>query len=235
MANEMKIVVVNGTMRRGSTRHITELFLKQLGGEVREFWLPRDFSDPCMGCFSCFLNGEETCPHASRVQPILRAFDEADLIVLQSPVYVMGMSGQMKCFLDHTGYRFVVHRPNPDMYAKTGLVISTTGGAGVRTTTKAMKSCLGGICVSKIYRYGKAVMAMGWDQVPEKRREKMEGQVRRLAEKVKGRVLSQKRVSLGNKLLFSLMRMMQKKNDYLPKDREYWEAQGWLGKNRPWK
>ena len=232
---KMKTVVVNGTMRRGSTRHITELFLKELGGEVAEFWLPRDFSDPCMGCFSCFRNGEDTCPHAARVQPVIRAFDEADLIILQSPVYVLGMSGQLKCLLDHTGYRFVVHRPNPAMYQKTGLVISTTGGVGARTVTKAMKACLSGICVPKIFRCGKAVMAMGWEQVAERKREKIEKQVRRLAGKIKKRIASKKGASFGGKLLFYMMRMIQKKNDYLPKDREYWEVQGWLGKGRPWK
>lgn len=223
-------------MRRGNTRHITELFLEELQGEVTEFWLPRDFSEPCAGCFSCFMSGEATCPHAAGVQPIMAALDEADLIILQSPVYVMGMSGQMKCLMDHTGYRFVVHRPNPAMYQKTGLVIATAGGAGARTTTKAMKACLDGICVSKTYRYGKAIMAMGkWDQVAAKKREKIEKQVRCLANKIKKRIFSKKSVPMGNRLLFSLMRMIQKKNDYLPKDREYWEAQGWLGKGRPWR
>lgn len=231
----MKIAVVNGTMRSGSTRHITQMFLDELGGDVTEFWLPRDFSKPCLGCFSCFENGEETCPHADDVEKILCALDEADLVILQSPVYVLGMSGQLKCFLDHTGFRFMVHRPNPEMYRKTGLVVSTAGGAGTRAANKAMKACLTGICIPRVYRYGVNVFAMDWEQVAERKKRKIKRQVRALSRRVQRRVRSGKVGSFSQKLMFYLMRSVQKKNDYLPKDREYWIGQGWLGKERPWK
>lgn len=230
----MKITVVNGTMRNGSTRHITQLFLDELGGQATEFWLPRDFSQSCLGCFSCFENGEETCPHADDVEKILCAMDEADLIILQSPVYVLGMSGQLKSFLDHTGFRFMVHRPNPAMYRKTGLVVSTAGGAGVRTANRAMKACLTGICIPKVYQYGENVFAMDWSQVAEQKKRKIERKVHKLAKRIRWRVRSDKAASLSQKLLFYFMRFIQKKNDYLPKDREYWLEQGWLGKERPW-
>jgi len=38
------------------------------------------------------------------VQPIAKAIEEADLLILEFPCYVYGMSGQLKTFLDYLSY-----------------------------------------------------------------------------------------------------------------------------------
>lgn len=43
------------------------------------------------------------------------ALDEADVIILASPVYVYHATGAMKAFLDHYGYRWMVHCPEESM------------------------------------------------------------------------------------------------------------------------
>ena len=100
----MKITVINGSMRRGSTWNSTQAILKELSKiqetQVTEFFLPRDMPHFCAGCYSCFYKGENTCPHAGAVQPIAQAILEADLVVLTSPVYGFDVSGQMKALLD---------------------------------------------------------------------------------------------------------------------------------------
>lgn len=231
----MKIAVVHGAMHKGSTYHTAQIFLERLGGEITEFFLPGNFSEPCKGCFSCFVNGEHTCPHAGQVKPIMEAFEEADLIVLDSPVYVLGMTGQLKCFLDHTGYRFMVHRPDPGMFFKTGLVISTAGGYGTKQANKAMKSCLSGICIPKVFSFGESVFAMNWEQVTDRKKKQIEKKAAKVAKKVKRNVASSKPPGLFTKFMFLMMRKMQKNNKWLPLDREYWEERGWLGRNCPWK
>ena len=60
----------------------------KLGGEVTEFFLPRDFGEFCCGCTNCFMKGEEKCPHYEKLDPITKAVDEADVLILTSPVYV---------------------------------------------------------------------------------------------------------------------------------------------------
>ena len=84
----MKIVIINGQNHKGSTYHIGRMLAEEVGGEIKEFFLPRDFSDYCVGCSQCFRVGSEKCPHYDAQQPILKAMDEAELIILTSPVYV---------------------------------------------------------------------------------------------------------------------------------------------------
>ena len=50
----MKTVIINGQNHKGSTYHIGKLLADKIGGEVTEFFLPRDFSDYCIGCAQCF-------------------------------------------------------------------------------------------------------------------------------------------------------------------------------------
>lgn len=48
----MKTVVINGQNHKGSTWHIGKLLADKIGGELTEFFLPRDFSDYCKAFFS---------------------------------------------------------------------------------------------------------------------------------------------------------------------------------------
>jgi hypothetical protein len=84
----MKIVIINGTNHQGSTYHITHQLLNKLDGDIKEFFLPKDFDDFCLGCTNCFKKDENLCPHRNKLKPIEEALIEADLIVLESPVYV---------------------------------------------------------------------------------------------------------------------------------------------------
>ena len=111
----MKIVVIHGQSHKGSTYHIAHMLSEKLGGEVKEFFLPRDFSSFCVGCNNCFMKSETLCPHYESLKPLTEAMDEADVIILASPVYVYHAPGAMKAFLDHYGHRWMVHRPEGKM------------------------------------------------------------------------------------------------------------------------
>lgn len=82
----MKIVVINGNARHGSTWHCKDLFIQSLlkfeVAEITEFTLPRDMPHFCNGCFSCIYHGEHTCPHADKISPIVAALENSDVIVL---------------------------------------------------------------------------------------------------------------------------------------------------------
>lgn len=134
----MKITVIHGQNHKGSTYHIAHLLLDQLDGEVTEFFLPKDFHDFCVGCTMCFAKTEKFCPHYENLTPLTKALDEADLIILASPVYVYHATGPMKTFLDHYGYRWMLHRPHESMFRKQAVCISTAAGGGTKTTNKDM-------------------------------------------------------------------------------------------------
>lgn len=44
----------------------------------------------------------------------------------------------MKAFLDHYGWRWMVHRPEERMFSKQAVCISTAAGGGMKSTVKDM-------------------------------------------------------------------------------------------------
>ena len=229
----MKIAVIYGQNHKGSTYHIARMLTDKLGGEVKDFFLPRDFGEFCVGCTSCFMKTETMCPHYEKLKPLTEALDEADVIVLASPVYVYHATGAMKAFLDHYGYRWMVHRPEEKMFKKQGVCISTAAGAGMKSTNKDMADSLFFWGVAKIYNYGIAVRATSWNTVSEKTRSSIEKRTTALAKQIQKNYGNEK-PSLKTKGFFLIMRLMQK-SGWNEADKLYWKEKGWTGKKRPWK
>jgi multimeric flavodoxin WrbA len=224
----MNITVIYGQQHKGNTWHLTELFLKQFeGAQISEYFLPKSAPPYCTGCLRCINKGEVYCPHAEMVQPIVEALDCADLIVLASPCYVMNMTGQMKALMDHLAYRYMSHRPEPSMFRKQGLVLSTAAGAGAGKTAKVLAGNLFFWGVAKIYRYGISIRAADFEHVPEKRMKKIERRANRIARKIKKNI-GQVKPGLKTKFMFSVMKLNQKRNDWNPTDKEHWVKHGWL-------
>jgi multimeric flavodoxin WrbA len=235
----MKIAVINGNMRHGSTWHCLDLIRQELAKyaetEVKEFFLPRDMPHFCQGCYSCIQNGEATYPHAAAMHPIVNAITAADLVILTSPVYGLDVSGQMKALLDHLCYMWMSHRPNPRMFDKAGLTITTAAGVGQRHTTKTMRYSLRFWGVKKIFSFSKAVAAMKWSEIPARWQEKISKAASRLAAKIAKAVKNSDRLPnlLFRSVFFWMMAGMQKKNDWNGTDRNHWQNQGWLSGSRP--
>ena len=229
----MKIALIHGANHMGSTYHIARMLAEKIGGEITEFFLPRDFGEFCIGCTQCFYEKEEKCPHHEKRQPVTEAMDAADLIVLDSPVYVMHATGAMKALLDHYGYRFMIHRPEGVMFKKQAVCISTAAGAGMRSTMKDMADSCFHWGIAKTYRLGVAVRATSWDKVSDKLKASIEKKTDRLAAKIKRRSGNVK-PGLITRAYFSLIRLVQK-NGFNPADKEYWYAKGWTANVRPWK
>lgn len=228
----MKITMIHGQSHKGSTYHIAEMLARKIGGEVTEFFLPRDFDKFCIGCNQCFMKNESLCPHYEAISPITRAMDEADVLILDSPVYVFHVTGAMKAFLDHYGYRFMVHRPAKVMFTKQAVCISTAAGAGMKSTNKDMADSLFFWGVGRIYSYGISVHAVTYEKVSEKTRQKIDRKTSSLAEKIKcrnGRVVP----GLKTRMFFYMMRMLMKKG-WSEADVKYWKEKGWLKEKRPW-
>lgn len=235
----MKITVINGTMRHGSTWHCKDLLLNKISQleetQVREFYLPKDMTDFCTGCFSCFLNGEDSCPHANQIQPIVTALEEADLVILTSSVYGLDVTGQLKALLDHLCFMWISHRPNPKMFNKVGISFATTAGAGLSHTTKTMQNSLKYWGVKKRFASKQRVAAMKWTDISDKKRRQIENNIEQLAKKATRSVadIEHSRAPLFRKIMFNMMKSMIKKNDWNPTDRNHWEANGWLSGSKP--
>lgn len=229
----MKIVIIHGQNHKGSTYNIARMLAEKLAGEIEEFFLPRDFNQFCIGCTNCFIKQESLCPHYENLVPITKAMDEADVLIFASPVYVLHVTGQMKTFLDHYGYRYMVHRPEEKMFSKQAVCISTAAGGGMKSAIKDMADSLFFWGIPKIYKYGVAVRATSYEKIDDKTKKKIDRKTTIMANKIKEK---NGKVKPGLKTigLFSIMRMAQKKG-WNEADSVYWKKKGWTGKQRPWK
>lgn len=229
----MKITIIHGQSHKGSTYHIARILSKKLEGEVTEFFLPKDFDSFCVGCTACFGKSETLCPHYEKLKPITKAIDNADVIILASPVYVYHVTGAMKTFLDHYGYRWMVHRPEEKMFRKQAVCISTAAGGGMKSTNKDMADSTFFWGIAKTYKYGIGVRAVSWDKVSDKKKNDIEKKTTTLARKIKKNYGNVK-PSIKTKVFFRIMRLVQKKG-WNEADKNYWYEKGWTDKKYPWK
>ena len=231
----MKILTILGTSHKGNTKALVDLFLDEFKDskvEYDEIVLPTDYDKVCYGCANCILKGEDKCPHYSLINPIVKKIEEADLIILATPVFVGSCSSSMKALLDHLAYMWLVHRPNEKMFKKTGLIITTAAGSGVKNTVKLLKTNLFYLGISNIYNYGITTMKMGGNYADYDKKDKIKRQVSRKAKRIR-KSLSRKKVSLKTKFFFKIFKMSQK-NGWNKTDMDYWKEKGWLNGRKPY-
>ena len=160
--------------------------------------------------------------------------EAADLLIFTTPTYCMRASAPMKSFIDLTFTYWMVHKPRASMFSKKAVVITTAAGSGAKSAIKDISNTLFYWGVPYVKGYGKAVQAMSWDMVKEKKKAKINNDMDKLAKKL----IRKQNVRPGfkTKFMFFIMRMLQIKNmGSSPEEKLYWETHGWLGKARPWK
>jgi multimeric flavodoxin WrbA len=103
----MKVLVINGSPRgdRGATAGILKPFIEGMnsaGAFVELFNISRLKINPCRGCFDCWWKTPGVCVQKDDMKDMLPKLADADLVVYATPVYVDGMTGPMKIFMDRS-------------------------------------------------------------------------------------------------------------------------------------
>lgn len=238
----MNITVISGTEKRGVTHRLKDIFLSEFKGiaDITEFDLPKDCPSFCNGCASCIIKGESACKDAAQVGTIEQSLLRADLIVMVSPTYVYHATGAMKALLDHFAYRWMPHRPAPELFGKRAVIITQCLGSGAKSAAKDIKHSLSWWGISKIGVFTGALMGdIVWEKLPEKKRAQLTRKVKRLSHKfAQIDYAKPARTNLITKCKFFFCRILMKslhQSDPESLDGNYWARQGWLGKGRPWK
>lgn len=229
----MKIVIIHGQTHEGSTCMVAREIARKVGGEIREFFLPRDFDRPCRGCYTCFKSDLSKCPHFKELEPLERAILDADLLILASPVYVYYATGQMMSLLDHFGTWWVVHRPMPEMSGKQEVAVSTAAGGGMKSTVRDMADSLEMWGIHQVYRLGIGVQAANPGEIP--------GQIMGIIHRKTDKLACRIRKNAGKhgynrraRKWFCIMRFAHRHFPPVEPDYSYWEERGWHGRKRPW-
>lgn len=101
----MKIFAVNGSphKHKGNTERILKPFIegaKDAGADIDLIYLQDKEIKPCIGCNKCWLKTPGKCFQKDDMAQLLDIIRETEVIVIASPIYVGGVTGQTKTFLD---------------------------------------------------------------------------------------------------------------------------------------
>lgn len=129
----MKVLGIAGSPRRGGN---TDILLAEVlkgaaskGAEVKTIVLSDLKVSPCEHCDACLVAGK--CKIQDDMQMIYRELEEADRIVLASPVQFMGVTAQLKAMIDRCqslwAKKYVLKVPPLKPKKRKGMFISVGG------------------------------------------------------------------------------------------------------------
>lgn len=125
----MKILILNGSPRiNGNTAAMIDAFLdgaKENGHEIMVVPVCRKKIAGCLACEYCHTKGNRTCIQKDDMQEVYPFLDEAEMIILASPVYYHSFSGQLQCAINRI---YALDRPR--RLKKAALFLSS-GSDGV--------------------------------------------------------------------------------------------------------
>ena len=130
----MKVVAISGSARKdGNTAILVEKVFEELrkeGIETELVQLAGKKVRGCTACFRCFENKDRLCAVKNDfVNECIAKMDEADGIILASPVYFTDVSAELKALIDRAGMTAIA---NGRMFARkvgAAVVAVRRGGA----------------------------------------------------------------------------------------------------------
>lgn len=123
----MKILVLNGSPRpHGNTAAMVESFSEgamEKGHEVCIIHVCQKKIAGCLACEYCHEKGsghERQCFQQDDMQEVYPLLDEAEMIVLASPIYYHGFTGQLQCAINR-----IYALDKPKNLKKAALIMSS--------------------------------------------------------------------------------------------------------------
>ena len=125
----MNIVILNGSPRpKGNTAAMVEAYregAQSAGHTVTVFDVCRMNIAGCLACEHCHTKVPRACVQKDDMQKIYPVLDEADMIVLASPIYYHGLSGQLACAIHR------IYAPGYPCRLKKASLLLSSGSKGV--------------------------------------------------------------------------------------------------------
>lgn len=98
-----------GARTAGHRADIVDVCKKKIGG--------------CLGCEYCHTKGAGKCAQKDDMEKVYGLLAETDMLVIASPIYYHGLSGQLKCVIDRL---YAVAFPKkPDRLKKVAMILSS--------------------------------------------------------------------------------------------------------------
>lgn len=160
MAERRQVLGISGSPRRhGNSEQLLDAALagaSEAGAEVRRIIAAELDITPCRGCNACSLTGE--CVIRDRMREVYAAIDEADVVIVGSPVFFATVPAVLKLLYDrcqpYWARHHVLKQPKPPR--RPGAILLARGGGdpfGFRSAvdpTKSVFAVIGIECVAEL-------------------------------------------------------------------------------------
>jgi multimeric flavodoxin WrbA len=178
----------------------------------------------CRGCRICFDRGEDQCPLKDDLRAIRAKIDEADGLILASPVYVDDVNSVAKAWIDRLAY--VCHRPA--FAGKCAYLVATVADSPTSHTLRTMNAALRTWGFHVAGQLGLRMGALMEQSAMERR---YRGEAAKAAQNLfqaiaERRYLNPSFIAL---MIFKIQQMSwQKAADLESYDYAYWDDHGWF-------
>lgn len=158
-----KICILNGSPRpNGNTKELIKSFTRgaeAAGHEVTCFDLQKMDIHGCLGCCKGGKEKDSPCVQKDDMSRIYPVYEKSDIVVLASPMYYWGISGQLKCAFDRL-FAVAELTPNYENPKKNCILLMASEGntesnfAPVRAFYEGLTSHLGWKNIGIVYAGG---------------------------------------------------------------------------------
>lgn len=123
----MNILVLNGSPReKGNTKKMISAFTEgasSAGHHVDVVDVCKKRIAGCLACEYCHTKGNGACVQQDDMQEIYGLLKAADMLVIASPIYYHGISGQLKCAIDR--FYSAAYPQKPARLKKAAMILSS--------------------------------------------------------------------------------------------------------------
>lgn len=123
----MKIVILNGSPRpKGNTAGMIEIFKAaagKQGHDIKVFDVCKMNIQGCKACEYCHGVGKGKCIIKDDMQEVYKDLKDMEMIIIASPIYYHGLSGQIKCAIDR--FYSALYPKAPEPLKKVAMFLSS--------------------------------------------------------------------------------------------------------------
>ena len=126
----MNILAINGSPRKsGNTATLLNKALEgaaSQGAKTELFHLYDLNFKGCISCFACKLNDGKSygkCAVKDDLAPIFEKIEDADAIILGSPIYIGNVTGEMRSFMERLVFQYLIYDANYSSLFKKKLLV----------------------------------------------------------------------------------------------------------------
>lgn len=123
----MNILVLNGSPRpKGNTKQMIQAFregAESVGNQVSVVDVCRKKIGGCLACEYCHTRGHGVCIQKDDMQEVYALLKDTEMLVIASPIYYHGISGQLKCVIDR--FYSAAYPVRPPRLKKVAMILSS--------------------------------------------------------------------------------------------------------------